>query len=79
MDLLLFDAAERGAPVIEIGFDLHARTRQTRHYGADGDALHLGDLPVGQLFEHDQQKRGALLVNQQRERRRLRLRLVRIV
>jgi hypothetical protein len=65
---VVLDAAKRRALAVEIGFDLRARTCQTRHHGTDWNALHLGHLAVSQAFEHDQEKRGALFVDQHCER-----------
>jgi len=58
-----FHAAQRWAPAVEIGFDLYARTRQTRHDGTDRHALHLGDFAVAQPLEHHEQQGVALVFN----------------
>src|ERR1700730_11622935 len=66
--LLSFDAAERRALAVEIGFDLRARARQTRHHGSDRHALHFGYLTIGEAFEHDQQQHTTLILDQAVER-----------
>jgi hypothetical protein len=66
--LTLFDTAERRALPVEIGLDLHAGARESRHHGSDRHALHFGDLAVGEAFEHDQKQGRALILDQRRER-----------
>src|SRR5215472_6818285 len=63
-----FDATERRALTVEKSLDLRPGARQPRHHGPDRDALHLGDLAVGQALEDDQQQRRALVLDEARQR-----------
>src|SRR5262249_652352 len=63
-----FDAAKRWPLAVEIRLDLGSGPREAGHHGADRHALDFGDLAIGEAFEHDEQERGALLVDQHRER-----------
>src|SRR5262249_61076109 len=59
--------AKRWPLAVEKRFDLHARTREPRHHGADRHPLHLRNLTVSEAFEHHEEERRALILHQRGE------------